>query len=423
MNIVEKILARSSGKSRVSPDDVVFANVDKVMMHDVSGPGVIKVFDKLKKQGISVDKLWDSKKVWVAEDHFVPSAEKISAENIVKLSNFTKQYGIEKHFKYGMGQYGICHTISHEEAMVMPGDVYVGGDSHTNTTGALGAFACGLGHTDIAYVLLNGRIWFKIPETFYFKLNGKLPDHVMAKDFILKIIGDIGTDGGAYRTMQFGGSGIDEMSVQSRLTLCNMTTEAGAKNGIVEPDQKVVDYLTRRGATNINLVKGDDDAEYEKIFEYEGSEMEPIVAKPFSPANISIVRESPSVELDKCYIGSCTGAKYEDLEAAARILKGRKVKIRTEILPAAISIYQRAMENGLLKIFLDAGVTVGPPTCGACCGAHMGVLAKDEICISTTNRNFPGRMGHVESQTYLSSPLVAAASAVTGKITDPRDLK
>jgi len=423
MNIVEKILARASGKSKVSPDDVVFAKVDKVMMHDVSGPGVIKVFDKLKKQGISVDKLWDSTKVWVAEDHFVPSAEKVSAENIVKLSNFTKRYGIEKHFKYGMGQYGICHTISHEEAMVMPGDVYVGGDSHTNTTGALGAFACGLGHTDVAYVLLNGKIWFKVPETFYFKLNGKLPDHVMAKDFILKIIGDIGTDGGAYRTMQFGGSGINEMSVQSRLTMCNMTTEAGAKNGIVEPDQKVVDYLTRRGATNLNLIKGDADAEYEKIFEYEGSDLEPVVAKPFSPENISVVRETPSVELDKCYIGSCTGAKYEDLEAAARILKGRKVKIRTEILPAAISIYQRAMENGLLKIFLDAGVTVGPPTCGACCGAHMGVLAKDEICISTTNRNFPGRMGHVESQTYLSSPLVAAASAVTGKITDPRDLK
>jgi len=423
MNIVEKILARASDKSKVSPDDVVFANVDRVMMHDVSGPGVIKVFDKLKKQGISVDKLWDSSKVWVAEDHFVPSAEKVSAENIVKLSNFTKQYGIEKHFKYGMGQYGICHTLSHEEAMVMPGEVYVGGDSHTNTTGALGAFACGLGHTDVAYVLLNGKIWFKVPETYYFKLNGKLPDHVMAKDFILKIIGDIGTDGGAYRAMQFGGSGIDEMSVQSRLTLCNMTTEAGAKNGIVEPDQKVIDYLARRGATNPNLIKGDADAEYEKMFEYEGSEMEPVVAKPFSPENISIVRESPSVELDKCYIGSCTGAKYEDLEAAAKILKGRKVKIRTEILPAAISIYQRAMENGLLKIFLDAGVTIGPPTCGACCGAHMGVLAKDEICISTTNRNFPGRMGHVESQTYLSSPLVAAASAVTGKITDPRDLK
>ena len=422
MNIVEKILARGSGKSSVAPDDVVFADVDKVMMHDVSGPGVLKVFDKLKKQGIPVDKLWDPTKVWVAEDHFVPSADKMSAENIVKLSNFTKQYGIEKHFKYGMGQYGICHTISHEEAMVMPGDVYVGGDSHTNTTGALGAFACGLGHTDIAYVLLNGNIWFKVPETYYFKLNGKLPDHVMAKDVILKIIRDIGNDGGAYRTMQFGGSGIDEMSVESRLTLCNMTTEAGAKNGIVEPDQKVVDYLSQRGASNFNLVTGDSDAEYSKIFEYESSEMEPMIAKPFSPDNTCVVGEAPSVELDKSYIGSCTGAKYEDLVSAAKILKGRKVKIRTEILPAAISIYQRAMENGLLKIFLDAGVTVGPPTCGACCGAHMGVLAKDEICISTTNRNFPGRMGHVESQTYLSSPMVAAASAVTGKITDPRDL-
>ncbi len=423
MNIVEKILARASGKPQVSPDDVIFANVDKVMLHDVSGPGVIKVFEKLKNQGISVDKLWDPTKVWVAEDHFVPSADKVSAENIVKLSNFTKKYGIEKHFKYGMGQYGICHTLSHEEALVMPGDVYVGGDSHTNTTGALGAFACGLGHTDIAYVLLNGKIWFKVPETYYFKINGKLPDHVMAKDLILKIIGDIGTDGGTYRTMQFGGSTIDEMSVQSRLTLCNMTTEAGAKNGIVEPDQKVIDYLTSRGATNVNLVNGDDDAEYAKVFEYESSEMEPLVAKPFSPDNISVVREAPSVELDKSYIGSCTGAKYEDLVAVAKILKGRKVKIRTEILPAAISIYQRAMENGLLKIFLDAGATIGPPTCGACCGAHMGVLAKDEICISTTNRNFPGRMGHIESQTYLSSPLVAAASAVTGKITDPRDLK
>ena len=423
MNITEKILARASGKSKVSPDDVVFANVDKVMVHDVSGPGVLKVFDKLKNQGISVDKLWDPSKVWVAEDHFVPSAEKLSAENIVKLSNFTKNYGIEKHFKYGMGQYGICHTLSHEEAMVMPGDVYVGGDSHTNTTGALGAFACGLGHTDIAYVLLNGKIWFKVPETFYFKLNGKLPDHVMAKDLILKIIGEIGTDGGAYGTMQFGGTGVEQMSVESRLTLCNMTTEAGAKNGIVEPDEKVIEYLSARGANNVNLVNGDDDAEYAKVFEYESAEMEPVVAKPFSPENISVVSEAPSVELDKSYIGSCTGAKYEDLEAAARILKGRKVKIRTEILPAAISIYQRAMENGLLKIFLDAGVTVGPPTCGACCGAHMGVLAKDEICISTTNRNFPGRMGHVESQTYLSSPLVAAASAVTGKITDPRDLK
>ena len=422
MNITEKILARASGKNTVSPDDVVFAKVDKVMIHDVSGPGVIKVFDKLNTQGIDTSQLHDASKVWVAEDHFVPTAEKISAENIVKLSEFTKKYGIEKHFKYGMGQYGICHTLSHEEALVSPGEVYVGGDSHTNTTGALGAFACGLGHTDVAYVLLNGEIWFKIPETFYFKLNGKLPEHVMAKDFILKIIGDIGTDGGAYNTMQFGGSGIDQMSVESRLTLTNMTTEAGAKNGIIEADEKTLNYLQQRGATNINQIKSDEDAEYAKFFEYEASEIEPIVAKPFSPENITPVRDVSSIELDKAYIGSCTGAKYEDLLAAAKILKGKQVKIRTEVLPAAISIYKRAMQEGLLQIFIDAGAMVGPPTCGACCGAHMGVLAKDEICISTTNRNFPGRMGHIDSQTYLASPLVAAASAVTGKITDPRDL-
>ena len=422
MNITEKILARASGKNTVSPDDVVFAKVDKVMIHDVSGPGVIKVFDKLNTQGIDTSQLHDASKVWVAEDHFVPTAEKISAENIVKLSEFTKKYGIEKHFKYGMGQYGICHTLSHEEALVSPGEVYVGGDSHTNTTGALGAFACGLGHTDVAYVLLNGEIWFKIPETFYFKLNGRLPEHVMAKDFILKIIGDIGTDGGAYNTMQFGGSGIDEMSVESRLTLTNMTTEAGAKNGIIEADEKTLNYLQQRGATNINQIKSDEDAEYAKFFEYEASEIEPIVAKPFSPENITPVRDVSSIELDKAYIGSCTGAKYEDLLAAAKILKGKQVKIRTEVLPAAISIYKRAIQEGLLQIFMDAGAMVGPPTCGACCGAHMGVLAKDEICISTTNRNFPGRMGHIDSQTYLASPLVAAASAVTGKITDPRDL-
>ncbi len=423
MNITEKILARASGKVQVSPGDVVFVNVDKVMVHDVSGPGVLAVFEKLRKKGMVIDKVWDPERVWVAEDHFVPAADKISAQNVVLLTNFTKQFGIKKHFKYGMGQYGICHTLSHEEAMVLPGEVYVGGDSHTNTTGALGAFAAGLGHTDVAYVLLNGKIWFKVPETLYFKLNGKLPDHVMAKDLILKIIGDIGTDGAAYKTMQFGGTGISEMSVESRLTLTNMTTEAGAKSGIVEPDQKLREYLAARGVTKYNEVHGDADAQYEKIYEYEGSEMEPIVAKPFSPENIVVARDLSSVELDKAYIGSCTGAKLEDLQAAAKILKGKTVKIRTEILPAAMSIFRKAMDTGLLKIFMDAGVVVGPPTCGACCGAHMGVLAKDEICISTTNRNFPGRMGHIESQTYLASPLVAAASAVTGKITDPRDLK
>ena len=223
-----------------------------------------------------------------------------------------------------------------------PGEVYVGGDSHTNTTGALGAFACGLGHTDIAYVLLNGKIWFRVPETMYIRLNGALPDHVMAKDLILGIIGKIGTDGGSYKTMQFGGTGIEQMSVEGRLTLCNMTTEAGAKNGIIEPDQKVEKYLSERGATEFTPVYGDPDAEYSEVHEYEGSEVEPTVAKPFSPENVTVVRDASSVELDKSYIGSCTGAKYEDLEAAARILRGRTVRIRTEVLPASISIYRRA---------------------------------------------------------------------------------
>jgi 3-isopropylmalate/(R)-2-methylmalate dehydratase large subunit len=424
MNITEKILARASGKDKLEPDDVVFANVDKVMLHDVSGPGVIKTFEKLEKDGvIKVDKLFDPSMVWVAEDHFVPSAEKISAENISKLSKFTNKFGIKKHFKYGLGQYGICHTLSHEEGLVSPGELYIGGDSHTNTTGALGAFACGLGHTDVAYVLLNGNLWFKVPETLYFKINGKLPEHTMAKDLILKIIGDITTEGGAGYAMQFGGDGISDMSVESRLTLTNMTTEAGAKNGIIEPDQKVFDYLAERGVTEYNAVYDDEDAQYAKTYEYDLSELEPLVAKPFSPQNVSVVQETTGIEIDKSYIGSCTGAKYEDLEAVARILKGRKVKVRTEVVPAAISIYKKASENGLDKIFLDAGAVIGAPTCGACCGAHMGVLAKDEVCVSTTNRNFPGRMGHVDSKTYLTSPLVAAASAVTGKLTDPRDLQ
>jgi len=424
MNITEKILARASGKDNLEPGDVVFANVDKVMLHDVSGPGVIKTFEKLEKDGVlKVDKLFDPSMVWVAEDHFVPSADKISAENISKLSKFTSKFGIKKHFKYGLGQYGICHTLSHEEGLVSPGELYIGGDSHTNTTGALGAFACGLGHTDVAYVLLNGNLWFKVPETLYFKINGKLPEHTMAKDLILKIIGDITTEGGAGCAMQFGGDGISDMSVESRLTLTNMTTEAGAKNGIIEPDQKVFDYLAERGVTEYDAVYDDEDAQYAKTYEYDLSELEPLVAKPFSPQNVSVVQETTGIEIDKSYIGSCTGAKYEDLVAVARILKGRKVKVRTEVVPAAISIYKKASENGLDKIFLDAGAVIGAPTCGACCGAHMGVLAKDEVCVSTTNRNFPGRMGHIDSKTYLTSPLVAAASAVTGKLTDPRDLQ
>jgi 3-isopropylmalate/(R)-2-methylmalate dehydratase large subunit len=285
----------------------------------------------------------------------------------------------------------------------------------------MGAFAAGLGHTDIAYVLINGLIWFKVPETILFRLRGKKPDYIMAKDMILAIIGEVGTDGANYKTMQFSGDIVKELSMEERLTLTNMTTEAGAKNGIIEADATTDQYIRERTDAQYFALLGDEDAEYSEVFDYEINELEPTVAKPFSPGNISLARDLQGVEINKAYIGSCTGAKLEDLRLAAKFMKGKKVKIRTEVLPATQSIYIKAMNEGLITAFMEAGAVVGPPTCGACCGAHMGVLGKDEICISTTNRNFPGRMGHLESQTYLASPMVVAASSITGKITDPRD--
>lgn len=422
MNITEKILAKASKRKKVSPDDVVIADIDKVMIHDVSGPGVIKVFEQWEKRGITLEKLYDPGKVWISEDHFVPASDKLSANNISLLSKWAKKFNIKKHYKYGLGQYGICHTLSHEEGLILPGELYVGGDSHTNTSGAMGALAVGLGHTDIAYVLMKGKIWFKIPETILFKIKGKKPDYIMAKDIILKIIGDIGTDGANYKAMQFSGDVVEKMNMEERLTLTNMTTEAGAKNGIIESDNTTYEYLKSRTNEKYTPVHSDVDAEFSEIYSYEIGDLEPIVAKPFSPKNISVARELQGIELDKAYIGSCTGAKLEDLRNAAKIMKGKKVKVRTEVLPAAQSIFLKAMKEGLISTFLEAGAVVGPPTCGACCGAHMGVLSKDEICISTTNRNFPGRMGHVESKTYLASPLVVASSAISGKITDPRDV-
>ncbi len=423
MTITEKILSHASNCNKVTPGDVVFANVNKVMIHDVSGPGVMKVFKELEKKGKPMGKIWNPDNVWISEDHFVPASDRVSADNVIQLTKWAQKNGIQKHFKYGFGQYGICHTLSHEEGLVLPGEVYVGGDSHTNTTGAMGAFAAGLGHTDIAYVLTHGKIWFKVPETLLFKLSGKRPAHLMAKDIILNIISDIGTDGANYKTMQFAGNVVDELEMEERLTLTNMTTEAGAKNGIIEPDTVTTEYLKHRTQQKFNLIKSDADAEFGEVFEYDCDKMEPSVAKPFSPENVVVVRELQNTEIDKAYIGSCTGAKLSDLRSAAKILKGRKVRVRTEVLPAAQSIYMKAIKEGLVTIFMESGAVIGPPTCGACCGAHMGVLGKGEICVSTTNRNFPGRMGHVESQTYLASPMVVAASAITGKITDPRDIQ
>jgi 3-isopropylmalate/(R)-2-methylmalate dehydratase large subunit len=269
---------------------------------------------------------------------------------------------------------------------------------------------------------MNGKIWLKVPETMLFEITGTKPDYLMAKDIILRIIGDIGTDAANYKAMQFSGNIVKEMSMDERLTLTNMTTEAGAKNGIIEPDGVTESYLRQRTNASYSPILGDTEAKFSEVLTYEIDKLEPTVAKPFSPGNISAARELQEIEIDKVYIGSCTGAKFEDLQAVARILKGRKVRVRTEVLPAAQSIYIKAVREGFASIFLEAGVVIGPPTCGACCGAHMGVLAEDEICVSTTNRNFPGRMGHVKSKTYLASPMVAAASAVRGKITDPRDI-
>src|SRR5919109_4673677 len=306
MTITEKIFARASGKQKLSPDDVVFAQVDRVMLHDVSGPGVIKVLSEWeKKRGLKLNQIWDPDRVWVTEDHFVPSADRISAENIINLSNFTKQYGINKHFKYGLGQYGICHTLSHEEALVLPGEVYVGGDSHTNTTGALGAFATGLGHSDIAYVLINGVIWFRVPETMLFRLSGNKPDYIMAKDMILAIIGEVGTDGANYKAMQFSGDVVKNLPIEERLTLTNMTTEAGAKNGIIEPDATTDQYIRERTDAQYSSLVSDKRAEFSEIFDYEINKLEPTVAKPFSPGNTSAARDLQGVEINKAYIGSC----------------------------------------------------------------------------------------------------------------------
>lgn len=421
--ITEKILARASGKQRVSAGDVVFASVDKALIHDVSGIGVAKVFEELESKGFKIDKLWNAERIIVAEDHFIPCPDQKSAENVKLLEKFVKRFRIKKYFRYGLGQYGVCHTLIHEEALVLPGEVLVGGDSHTNTAGALGCFATGLGHTDMAYVLINGKIWFKVPESLLFRFIGNLKEFVMAKDVILSIIKEIGVDGANYKAMEFSGEGIKNIEMDERFTLTNMSTEAGAKNGIIAADERAIIYIKERTNLQFKVYSSDHNANYDQIFDIELDKVEPMVAEPYSPANSKHVRELSNIELDKAYIGSCTGGKLHDLRQVARILKGRKVKIRTEVVPATQSIYIKALKEGLIEIFLQSGALVAPPTCGLCVGAHMGVLGKAERCISATNRNFKGRMGHRESITYLASPLTVAASAVTGKITDPRDLR
>ena len=415
MTITEKILARASNKERVDPGEIIIARVDKVMIHDVSGPPALKILEDL-----GVEKVFDPSRVWVTEDHFVPPPDTKSAKNLIELRRLAEKYGLRKYYRWGVGQYGVCHALCFEEALVAPGEVFIGGDSHTNTAGGIGSFAAGMGHTDIAFILKNGWTWLRVPETLLFKINGKLREHVMAKDLALHIIGEIGASGASYKAMEFKGEGIKNMNLEERLTLCNMTTEAGAKNGIIEPDEKTIQYFKERGV-EFKPICSDEDAEYLEKFSVDASKIEPMVAKPVSPANSSPVSEDEGLEIDRVYIGSCTGGKLFDLRMAARIMKNRRVKIRTEIAPATQSIYLKALNEGLIEIFAKAGAIILPPTCGACFGGHMGVLGEGEICVSTTNRNFPGRMGHRSSKVYLVSPLTAAASAITGRLTNPRE--
>ncbi|CAI8042711.1 3-isopropylmalate dehydratase large subunit [Geodia barretti] len=403
------------------------------MVHDVSGPGVLKVFERLREQGIPVDRLKDPSKVWVAEDHFVPSADKISAENIVKLSNFTREYGIEKHFRYGMGQYGICHTLSHEEALVLPGQVYVGGDSHTNTTGALGAFACGLGHTDVAYVLLNGRIWFKVPETLYFQINGRLPDHVMAKDVILSIIRNIGTAGGTGTVIEYRGSGISDMSMEQRMTVCNMSIEAGARAGLIAPDEKTFRYLRGRRYTPEDYeemvdawrrdLTTDSGATFAKSYTIHTDEIAPQVSWGTNPAMTCDVTQSVPIPVDRVFIGSCTNARLEDLIDAARAARGRRVApgVDAMVVPGSQDVKRQAEEMGLDRVFRDAGFEWRESGCSMCLGMNPDILEPGQRCASTSNRNFEGRQG-AGGRTHLVSPVMAAAAAVSGHFVDVREM-
>lgn len=418
MSISQKILARVSRKKKVEPGEVVDAKVDLLMIHEITGAPAIRIFEK-EFGGL----VWDPNKIVVVEDHSVPCKDERAAENIATLEKFVEKQKITHYYPYGKGQYGICHALLPEEGLVLPGMLVLGGDSHTCTYGALGAFSSGVGHSEVANIMYTGELWLRVPETSKFIINGKLPPYVTAKDVILKIIGDIGVDGATYQAMEFSGPVIREMEVNERLVPSNMSVEAGAKTGIVEPDSKNISYLRARTNEEIDPVMNDPDVEYVDVRDYSGEMFEPLVAKPPLPSNVVPARELEGLLMDQAFIGSCTGGRITDLRMAAQILKGRKVKTRTIIIPATLKTYTQALKGGLIEIFTRAGAAVGSPTCGPCLGGHMGVLGDYKKCISATNRNFVGRMGSKKSEVYLASPPTVAASAVMGYICDPRDVK
>ncbi len=419
MNITEKILAKASGKMTVKPGEIVNSNVDMIMVHDLTGPLAVEAFKK-----IGVKKVWNSQKVVVILDHQVP-AESIKAAELHKtMRKFAKEQNLRI---YDVGRGGICHQVMPEKGHVVPGTVIVGADSHTCTYGAFGAFATGIGSTEAAAVFATGKIWLKVPEAIKINVNGEFGKYVTPKDLILKIISKLGVDGAIYKSAEFTGATIREMSMAGRMTMCNMAVEMGAKNGIVEPDETTRKFLQSRVKTlrDFEDLKSDKDSAYEQKVEFNVAELEPQVACPSSVDNVKPVSEVSNVPVDQVFIGSCTNGRIEDLRLAAQVMKGKKVKdgVRALVIPASMEVYRKALTEGLIETLTHTGAVVCGSACGPCLGGHIGLLASGENCISTSNRNFIGRMGSKDAYVYLASPATAAASALTGRITDPRTLE
>jgi 3-isopropylmalate/(R)-2-methylmalate dehydratase large subunit len=405
MTITEKILASHAEETRVGAGDLINAKLD---------------IGELEK--IGYEKIFDPRKVVLIPDHFTPSKDINSAESCRRVREFAKRHQISHY--YEVGELGISHALLPEKGIVVPGDLVVGGDSHTCTYGALGCFATGVGGTDLAAAMLTGMLWFKVPQSVKFVYFGKFRKWVDGKDLILRTIGDIGVDGALYKAMEFTGEAIKGLPMAGRLTMANMAIEAGAKNGIFEPDEVTEKYVSERAERGYTIYRSDTDATYSDVREYDVSRIEPQVAFPHLPSNCKPVSEVADIPIDQVVIGSCTNGKIEDLRVAAQVLRGNKVApyVRLIIIPATQEVYRQAMREGLFEVFLDAKAAISTPTCGPCVGGHMGVLAKGERAVSTTNRNFIGRMGHPESEVYLSNPAVAAASAIKGKIASPEEI-
>ena len=416
MTMTEKILAAAAGEKEVHPGQLIMVDLDLVLGNDITSPVAIKEFHKFGKEHV-----FDKSKIALVPDHFTPNKDIKAAEQCLCVRKFAKSESIKNYFE--VGEVGIEHALLPEKGLVTAGDVVIGADSHTCTYGALGAFSTGVGSTDMAAGMAIGKAWFKVPSAIRFNLVGKMRPRVSGKDVILHIIGKIGVDGALYKAMEFTGPGIMNLTMDDRFTISNMAIEAGAKCGIFPVDERTLAYLKESGAKEPKIFEADPDAEYEKTIDIDLADIPPTVAYPHLPENTHPASEGKDIAIDQVVIGSCTNGRISDLRAAAEILAGKHVHegVRCIIIPATQKIWKEAMHEGLFDIFIDAGCVVSTPTCGPCLGGYMGILAKGERCISTTNRNFVGRMGHTESEVYLASPYTAAASAVTGRITDPED--